>query len=487
MTKTTHLTVRGLIWLTLCPVLACNEDDGTSTIDQSPAIGTAGTSGATAGNSGNTSAACPVMVNDADCDKTRRPIVFVHGTVANGESFAHPALLLASNGYCPDRIRAVEYHSLIAAPCADGAATCAFSLDREATYAGAKLAIDQAIAKLLAETGADKVDLLGHSQGSGHGSRYTGENPDKVAHYVHLAGGQLEVDPGGVPTLCLSSTGDRPVTCKTTQNFTFQDETLDHAAVSSSTESFVEIFKFLNDGKVPQYDTVQCGDPITLEGRAPTFGDNTFLPGSKVEVYELETTGNPTMRGAPTKSFEIGADGNFGPWEAHRGATYEFKLVPPPGDSRRPRHIYMQPFTRSDRLLRFNFETKDSTASATSKQVNYADSHAVFVARRRQKAFLFGRDTLTVDGFAAINELNAAARTVTCALYLYDKSLTELPGPGDGVSMGGSIIKGTFVNSADVFMPSSPPAFMKVVFNGVTTLVPNWSSGSGGMSLVLLD
>jgi pimeloyl-ACP methyl ester carboxylesterase len=428
---------------------------------------------------------CPVMVNDADCDKTRRPIVFVHGTVANGESFANPALLLASNGYCSDRIRAVEYNSLIPAPCADGTTTCAFALDRAATYAGAKAAIDRAISDLRAQTGADKVDLLGHSQGSGHGSTYAGENPDKVAHYVHLAGGQLESNPGAVPTLCLSSTGDRPVTCATTANFTFQDDTLDHAAVSSSTEAFVQIFKFLNDGSEPKYTTVQCGDPITLEGRAPTFGDNTVLVGSKVEVYELAT--DPQVRGVPVKTFEIGADGNFGPWPARRGAAYEFKLVPPPGDSRRPRHVYMQPFVRSDRLLRFTFETADPTASATSKQVNLDDSHAVLVARRRQKAFLFGRDSLTLNGFEAINDLNAQARTVTCALYLFDKSLTDVFGPGDAMSAGGSIIKGTFVNSADVFMSTASPAFIDVVFNGAKLRVPNWPSGRDGLSLVLVD
>src|SRR4051794_8800839 len=43
-------------------------------------------------------AGCERLVNDADCDKSLRPIVFVHGTTANGDSFAHPAMILASNG-----------------------------------------------------------------------------------------------------------------------------------------------------------------------------------------------------------------------------------------------------------------------------------------------------------------------------------------------------------------------------------------------------
>ena len=56
--------------------------------------------------------ACPVVVKDADCDKTLRPFVFVHGTYGSGDNFAHVAALLASNGYCPERIVAVEYNSL---------------------------------------------------------------------------------------------------------------------------------------------------------------------------------------------------------------------------------------------------------------------------------------------------------------------------------------------------------------------------------------
>jgi len=448
------------------------------------AAGSGGASGSGTRSQAN-NAACPVMVNDSDCDRSRRPLVFVHGTVANGESFAHPALLLASNGYCPDRIRAVEYHSLVAQPCSDGSQTCPFVLNRAETYRRAKAAIDEAIDQLLEETGADKVDLAGHSQGAGHGAAYTAESPDKIAHYIHLAGQQLEADPGGVPTLCLSSTGDAPRQCKTTKNVIFQDDTLDHAAVSSSTEAFVEIYKFLNDDQEPEHDSVQCGNSIVLEGRAPTFGDNSFLPGSKVEAYELGE--EPDEDRAPVKTFEIGEDGNFGPWEAKRGVAYEFKLIPPPGDARRPRHVYMPAFTRSDRLLRFSFETEDAVASATGKKVNYDDNHAVIVARRRQKAFLVGRDSLTIDGFEAINEVNAAARRVVCALYLYDASQSDGPGPGDEKSSGGTLISSTFVNSADVFIPTEEPKFVEVKFNDTVLRVPNRPSKSQGMALVLVD
>lgn len=435
---------------------------------------------------------CEVYVNDADCDETKLPIIFVHGTAANADSFAHPAQLFASNSYCPDRIRGVEYNSLISAATDGGA----FALDGKATYAAAKKAIDAEIAKLQAEFGVTKVDLAGHSQGGGHGGTYARENPDKVAHYLNLAGAPLSADPSGVPTLSLSSIGDRPVDAGTSKSVIMQDVWLDHSAVSSSTEAFIEMYKFLNDGREPKHTTVQCGTPITLEGRAQTLGDNQVLPGARVEVYELGDS--PRQRDGGT-SFVLGEDGKFGPFEAKPGVMYEFKLVPPPGDiTRRFAHAYMPPFLRSDRLLRFNFESKDPVGGGTSVQINRDRSFAVVVPRNREKAFLAERDTLTVGGREILtrdNTLTASPTTspvvkssVVAAIYLYDKSLTPGSyGPGDGTSTGESIVKGFFVNSADVFISTAVEQFVEVKFNGRTLKVPNWPSDSEGTSVVFVN
>lgn len=435
---------------------------------------------------------CELHVNDADCDKTKLPIVFVHGTAANADSFAHPALLFASNGYCPDRIRGIEYDSLINGTTDGGA----FTLDSKATYAAAKKAIDAEIAKLQAEFQVTRVDLAGHSQGGGHGGTYTKENPDKVAHYMNLAGADLAADPGGVPTLNLSSIGDRPVDAGTSKNVVLQDVWLDHSAVSSSTEAFIEMYKFLNDGRAPKYTTVQCGTPIMLKGRAQTLGDNQPLPGAKVEVYELGDS--PRDRDAGV-SFVLADDGNFGPFEAKPGVAYEFKLVPAPGDNtRRFAHAYFPPFVRSDRLLRLNFESKDPVGGATSIQINRDSSFAVIIPRNRQKAFLAQRDTLTVDGREILtrdNTLTASATTtpavkssIVAAIYLYDRSLTPGSyGPGDGRSTGESIVKGFFVNSADMFIPTASPKLVEVQFNGRTLRVPNWPSDTDGTSVVIVN
>lgn len=75
----------------------------------------------TVSSGGSVAAACPVVVADADCDKSQRPFVFVHGTFGSGDNFAHVAALLGSNGFCQDRIVAVEYNSLGDQPGSNGA------------------------------------------------------------------------------------------------------------------------------------------------------------------------------------------------------------------------------------------------------------------------------------------------------------------------------------------------------------------------------
>src|SRR5688572_31641590 len=66
----------------------------------------------------------------------------------------------------------------------------------------------------------------------------------------------------------------------------------------SSDLSFVEMYKFLNDGEEPQYREVQCGDPIMLRGRAITFPDSQR---SEEHTSELQSQSNLVCRLLPEK------------------------------------------------------------------------------------------------------------------------------------------------------------------------------------------
>jgi len=418
-------------------------------------------SGETKPSTSNAVTNCPVVVNDADCDKSQRPIVFIHGTFGSGDNIGNVAALFGSNGFCQDRFLAVEYNSLGGDPLAQ---------------------LDAIIDQTLAATGLDKVDLMGHSQGTRHAYTYLSDpaHAAKVAHYVHLAGGPQAAPPGGVPTLSISSMSD---TIATAVGVTGAEKTVvlqdqDHFAVAASTPTFVAIYNYLR-GKDPQYTEVQCGeDPVTIVGISETFGDNTPAPG-RVEIYELGTA--PRDRGAPVATVTIGADGVVGPWMAKRLQAYELKGFDATG--KQIGHSYFSPFKRSNRLLRLLVPSSGLTKAVTDAIV-VDDRHTAITARYIAGAFRKDLgDSLTVDGVEVLNDQIAVASTSTVGLFLFDANLNQQT---DGGSLA-AYASTPFVKGTDVFMQASTPAFVQLKLNGKLLLqIPNWPSASEGPSLIML-
>jgi triacylglycerol esterase/lipase EstA (alpha/beta hydrolase family) len=179
-----------------------------------------------------------VVVKDADCDKSLRPFVFVHGTYGSGDNFLHVGSLLTSNGFRADRIVAVEYNSLGDNP----GANC----DASPMPQGCGK-IDTVINDIMMKTGATSVDLAGHSQGTSHCGTYLSDpkNAAKVAHYINFSGSP---NVGDTDTLSLSSQHDLGGTPhhamgNKVQTVTLMDE--DHFAVAASTRSFKAVYKYL--------------------------------------------------------------------------------------------------------------------------------------------------------------------------------------------------------------------------------------------------
>ena len=124
-----------------------------------------------------------------------RPMIFVHGFSGSGGQFDSQARRFASNGYPSSWIEAHEYDSTFA------------TNTREQVYAG----LDERITRLLAATGADRIDLLGHSLGTALMQAYLNSSPQRaarVAHYVNLDGASATAPPGNVPTLAIWGEGD---------------------------------------------------------------------------------------------------------------------------------------------------------------------------------------------------------------------------------------------------------------------------------------
>jgi pimeloyl-ACP methyl ester carboxylesterase len=402
---------------------------------------------------------CPVEVRESDCDKSQRPIVFVHGTYGSGDNIANVAMLFGSNGFCQDRFVAVEYNSLGGNP-----------QDK----------LDALIDRVRAESGHGQVVLMGHSQGTRHCYDYLADSSHaaKVAHYVHLAGGARPAPPGGVPTLSVSSHSDTLVTGAgvTGAERTVVFDKQDHFAVAASTETFVAIYNYLR-GEDPKYKEIQCGEPdVTLEGLSESFADNVPAAGT-LELYELGSA--PRDRLTKAASVTVGDDGYIPPLSVKRLTAYEFRALDVSGKI--IGHQYFAPFKRSHRLLRFLSPSKGLARIVTDAIVS-DDRHTAVAVRYAAGAFRKDLgDSLTIDGVEVLNDAIAVAATSTVGLFLFDANLN---GQTDGAALS-AYASTPFVKGSDVFMQATTPAFIEMKFNGTVLRVPNWPSVSEGQTLVM--
>jgi hypothetical protein len=421
--------------------------------------------------------ACPVVVADADCDRTQRPFVFVHGTYGSGDNFAHVARLLGSNGFCQDRIIAVEYNSLGDAPGTNGQ-------------------LDAAIDKILAETGFTQVDLAGHSQGTRHCGQYLNSDPAhaaKVAHYINFSGSP---NVGDVETLSVSSERDlrnmpHHATGTNVTAVTLVEE--DHFAVAASTRSFVELYRYLR-GEDPQYTEVQCGEEmVTIEGIAETFVDNVPSRGT-IEIREVGA--EPRAAGEPLYTLTPDAGGRFGPIQLRRDPIYELKGFDEQGNL--VGYQYFTPFKRSNRLVRLLSPSGNpAVALLSTDRIVRAPEHTALIARWDEGAFRHDLGaSLTIDGTEVLTGENAGAEALAdpfldggvVGFFMYDSDT-------NGQTDLGLVASAPFLSFTDVFVDATQPRFIEISFTAGsedetitnrTVTIPNWPS-SDALILVMFQ
>jgi pimeloyl-ACP methyl ester carboxylesterase len=491
--------------------------------------------------------ACTTVVSEANCDTTLRPFVFVHGTYGSGDNFAHVASLLTSNGYCPDHIIAVEYNSLGDSPGTDCTAPN--------TPQGCGK-IDAAVTAILAKFPQfTQVDLAGHSQGTEHCGNYigaggVGAHADKIAHYINFSG---IPNVGSVQTLSLSSqhdlmdtphhatgtsvctipfpdasdggasddagaTADATTTAEggaydagaapacNVKQVTFIHQ--DHFAVAASTDSFIQVYRYLN-GKDPMYTSIQCGDdPVTIQGLSETFADNTPVTGM-IEVREVTT---PRADGAPDMVlmgtaagmiYNASNDAGAGAIQLKRGAYYEFAGYG--SDGKLIGYQYFTPFMRSNYLVRFLTPASASDGSGVGSVIaamstNYivrGPNHTALVARWAGGAFRQDLGaSLTVDGSEVLTSGNSGADAFNTAnlgggvvgLFMYDANnnmKTDL----------GLVNSGPFLSFTDVFIDARTPNLVALSLTpgseepatvNKTVVISNWPS-SGALLNVMFQ
>jgi len=380
-------------------------------------------------------AATALPAPPAQAQATVRPVIFVHGSAGSGTQFETQAKRLATNGYPIDVIEAHDYDSTFATESVD--------------QVFARL--DARIARLLAATGADQVDLLAHSLGTFLMQSYLA-NPQRagtVAHYVNLDGRTATALPGGVPTLAVWGEGNPAREITGASNVYFPDQS--HTQVVTSPETFAAIYGFLT-GQPPRALDIRPEPPgrVTLAGRAVIFPNNTGVAGARLEVYLLDPLTGARRPNHPLYAVSLPADGSFGPIRALGFARYEFALV---REGAATHHFYYQPAVRSDHLIRLLTGVPGQGLDALTDK---SPRHTNLVISRNKEWWGDqgdGSDALLVNGVNILNAANSPRVKRVIGIFAYDRfadAVTDLSAPIP------AFFAQTFITGMDVYVPAAP-------------------------------
>lgn len=364
----------------------------------------------------------------------RRPVVFVHGGAGSGAQFQSQGLRFTSNGYPAGHIRVLEYNS--ADPASFG------------TIPGR---LDALFDQIQADTGAEQIDLLGHSLGTGLMQAYL-SNPARaarVAHYVNIDGAQASAPPGGVPTLALWGRGSPARRIAGATNTYIPDQS--HVQVATSREAFRVMYRFFNDGDEPATLDVEpdASGQAEISGRAVLFPANDGAEGVTLSVFEVDPADGERV-GDPIATEELGSDGAWGPFTGEVGGSYEIALT----RDDNTHHFYLEPLIRDDHLVRLNTSLPGEGIGAL---VERGPDHGSVTISRYKEWWGGGApstDVLEIDGTNVINAATAPITKNAIGVFAYDVG-------SDGVSNVAAPIPTLFalpfLTGVDLHVPATHP------------------------------
>jgi pimeloyl-ACP methyl ester carboxylesterase len=440
---------RNLLVAAMCATLwvgaACSEQDEPA---ESVDGGTQDTADVTTDTTDTTAA-------QASCDPSERPIVFVHGFMGSGDTWANHAMRLSSNGYCHEHIVAFDWNTL----------------DQGENATIARIAeLDGRVDVLLAATGATQVDLVGHSAGGGLSYSYLEDagRAAKVAAYVHVGSffNEAPAGPEGVvPMLNLWSSADLVIEEKGdiagAENVDLVTD--DHYAVATSAAAFEALYAFLHDGDEPGVSEPTPREPIEISGMALTFAENQLFDGVvRLDTLDPETGAISTDGLAEQLILPIATGGGWGPVEVPAGFPLQFTAD---GDDPAMQDVtyVLAPPTRSNPLMYVRaFPSANSLVGLLIDAIPTSDDQAVVIFFCRNRAMVAGEDSLTLNGMELLTQDVAPIEQSTIAIFGYD-------GDGDGESSleSASLFESLpFLAGIDVSVPAGSGEMIEVVYNG---------------------
>jgi len=398
------------------------------------------------------------------CDDSHPPVVFVHGFLGSGDTWAPQVQRFASNGHCADRFFAFDWNSL--------------------GGGGADILLDRFIDSVLMVTGAEKVHLAGHSAGGGRGYSYLADpaRAAKVISYVHIGSGanKAPAGPGGnISTMNIYSTDDRVVPGGDIPGALNVKLTgLDHYQVATSAETFAHMYRFFNNSDPLTTDILPLKS-ITIGGRCLSLGTNQPAEGTIIDIFRADDRGNPS--GQPVATLKVPANGNWGPVEVSPDHHYLFRL-----SSERPGfrgiNYYFEPFERDNPLVYLRtFPSGMSPVGLLLAALPNNDDLSVISIFSSSQAVINGRDDLSLNGIRLSTPALAGAQSTMISLFCYDDR-NDGQGTGEPIAL---FLSMPFLRGADVPIGTIAEETWVAEFNGRTIPVRNWSSKTDGVTIAV--
>lgn len=383
------------------------------------------------------------QLDGAELNSERLPVLFIHGGAGSASQFESQAQRFRANGYPASHIAVFEY---------DSGALSANPLD-PTLMVERHAQINALVDQLLLSTGAQQINLLGHSLGTFVSQMYLANpaNAAKVAHYVNIDGRGAAAPPGGVPTLALWG---QYVTEEVTgaQNiYPPVDDPVGHIEVNTSAESFVHMYRFFNDEE-PQVRTIPDAeaDHVWLAGKANLFPQNTGASGTRLEVYEIDPATGARLSDTPLHEQVLDASGDWGPLRVDKGASVEYALLHTPGQDQ---YFYREPYTQDSLLVRLN---TSRPGEGVGRLLHRSAGHTNLMIGRDME--LWGdqgenNDSLMVNGTELISELTAPLLKRLSVLFLHDR---DSDGASNLTQLDPDFALLPFMSGLDLYQPASP-------------------------------
>ena len=393
------------------------------------------------------------QLDGVDQDHDYLPVLFIHGGAGSAAQFESQAQRFRANGYPASHIAAFEYDSgvLAADPLNPG-----LMVERHRQ-------INALVDQLLLSTGAEQINLLGHSLGTAVSQMYLANpaNAAKVAHYVNIDGRGAAAPPGGVPTLALWGQYVTEAVEGAENVYPTEDDPVGHIEVASSADSFVHMYRFFNDEE-PKTSSIPVAESehVWLAGKANLFPQNTGASGTRLEVYTIDPVTGARLSDTPLYEQDIGDDGSWGPVRVETGASVEYALLHGAGEDQ---YFYREPYQQDSLLVRLSTSRPNE---GVGRFLARGPGHTNLMIGRDME--LWGdqgdnNDSLTINGTEVINEMTGPLLDRLSVIFLHDRG-------ADGVSN----------------LDELDPVFAALPFmTGLDLHVPASATGSGTVELRL--